>query len=137
MSRLKEIVKKVAITTALVTMVPITAIVGNTAINVTKSTDATKFFLESNNDINKATQLYDEKWKDSSLSRINNKFNYLLGSSLGLKDFETDFGKQELNNINNRLSDLENIKNKLKNMQNDVLVVAQADNDKKQIRKMK
>lgn len=75
MSKFKEIAKKAAITVGLVAGAFAFSMVGNTVINATKSADVSKFYLEAKGDINKATQLYEDKWKGSLLSSINTKIN--------------------------------------------------------------
>ncbi len=135
MSRFKEIAKKAAITVGLVAGAFAFSMVGNTAINVTKANDAAKFFLESKNDINKATQLYQDKWGDSLLSSVNNKVNEIVGKSFGAKDFEADFGKQELSN---KASSMDWIKNQIQETnKNDVVKVAQADTVQAPVRRNK
>ncbi len=135
MSRFKDIVKKAAITVGLVAGAFAFSMVGNTAINATKANDATQFFLESKNDINKATQLYEAKWGDSLLSSANNKVNEIVGKSLGGKDFEADFGKSELS-IKSSAMDL--IKKEMQDInKNDIVKITQADTSQAQARKMK
>ena len=54
MSKFKEAVKKATLVLGTVTMLAASTLVYNTGINLEKTNDATKFYLESGNNIDKA-----------------------------------------------------------------------------------
>lgn len=118
MSKFKEAVKKATLVLGTVTMLAASTLVYNTGINLEKTNDATKFYLESGNNIDKAAKMYQDKWDNSLVSKANNSINDILGKTFNSKDYEVDFGKE-------KLSALDSIK------------VAQADISQAQVRKNK
>ena len=76
----EEAVKKATLVLGTVTMLAASTLVYNTGINLEKTNDATKFYLESGNNIDKAAKMYQDKWDNSLVSKANNSINDILGN---------------------------------------------------------
>lgn len=132
MSKFKEAVKKATLVLGTVTMLAASTLVYNTGINLEKTNDATKFYLESGNNIDKAAKMYQDKWDNSLVSKANNSINDILGKTFNSKDYEVDFGKEKLSALDSIRLDM-----KQKNNNSDSIKVAQADISQAQVRKNK
>lgn len=133
MSKFKEAVKKATLVLGTVTMLAASTLVYNTGINLEKTNDATKFYLESGNNIDKAAKMYQDKWDNSLVSKANNSINDILGKTFNSKDYEVDFGKEKLSALDSIRLDMQQ-KN---NNNSDSIKVAQADISQAQVRKNK
>ena len=131
MSKFKEAVKKATLVLGTVTMLAASTLVYNTGINLEKTNDATKFYLESGNNIDKAAKMYQDKWDNSLVSKANNSINDILGKTFNSKDYEVDFGKEKLSALDSIRLDMQQ-KN---NNNSDSIKVAQADISQAQVRK--
>ncbi len=132
MSKFKEAVKKATLVLGTVTMLAASTLVYNTGINLEKTNDATKFYLESGNNIDKAAKMYQDKWDNSLVSKANNSINDILGKTFNSKDYEVDFGKEKLSALDSIRLDMQQ-----KNNNSDNIKVAQADISQAQVRKNK
>jgi hypothetical protein len=132
MSKFKEAVKKATLVLGTVTMLAASTLVYNTGINLEKTNDATKFYLESGNNIDKAAKMYQDKWDNSLVSKANNSINDILGKTFNSKDYEVDFGKEKLSALDSIRLDMQQ-----KNNNSDSIKVAQADISQAQVRKNK
>lgn len=133
MSKFTEAVKKATLVLGTVTMLAASTLVYNTGINLEKTNDATKFYLESGNNIDKAAKMYQDKWDNSLVSKANNSINDILGKTFNSKDYEVDFGKEKLSALDSIRLDMQQ-KN---NNNSDSIKVAQADISQAQVRKNK
>ncbi len=131
MSKFTEAVKKATLVLGTVTMLAASTLVYNTGINLEKTNDATKFYLESGNNIDKAAKMYQDKWDNSLVSKANNSINDILGKTFNSKDYEVDFGKEKLSALDSIRLDMQQKNN------SDSIKVAQADNSQAQVRKNK
>ena len=131
MSKFKEAVKKATLVLGTVTMLAASTLVYNTGINLEKTHDATKFYLESGNNIDKAAKMYQDKWDNSLVSKANNSINDILGKTFNSKDYEVDFGKGKLSALDSIRLDMQQKNN------SDSIKVAQADISQAQVRKNK
>lgn len=131
MSKFKEAVKKATLVLGTVTMLAASTLVYNTGINLEKTNDATKFYLESGNNIDKAAKMYQDKWDNSLVSKANNSINDILGKTFNSKDYEVDFGKEKLSALDSIRLDMQQKNN------SDSIKVAQADISQAQVRKNK
>lgn len=131
MSKFKEAVKKATLVLGTVTMLAASTLVYNTGINLEKTNDATKFYLESGNNIDKAAKMYQDKWDNSLVSKANNSINDILGKTFNSKDYEVDFGKEKLSALDSIRLDMQQKNN------SDSIKLAQADNSQAQVRKNK
>lgn len=134
MSKFKEAVKKATLVLGTVTMLAASTLVYNTGINLEKTNDATKFYLESGNNIDKAAKMYQDKWDNSLVSKANNSINDILGKTFNSKDYEVDFGKEKLSALDSIRLDMQQKNN---NNNSDSIKVAQADISQAQVRKNK
>ncbi len=132
MSKFKEAVKKATLVLGTVTMLAASTLVYNTGINLEKTNDATKFYLESGGNIDKAAKMYQDKWDNSLVSKANNSINDILGKTFNSKDYEVDFGKEKLSALDSIRLDMQQ-----KNNNSDNIKVAQADISQAQVRKNK
>lgn len=132
MSKFTEAVKKATLVLGTVTMLAASTLVYNTGINLEKTNDATKFYLESGNNIDKAAKMYQDKWDNSLVSKANNSINDILGKTFNSKDYEVDFGKEKLSALDSIRLDMQQ-----KNNNSDSIKVAQADISQAQVRKNK
>ena len=132
MSKFKEAVKKATLVLGTVTMLAASTLVYNTGINLEKTNDATKFYLESGSNIDKAAKMYQDKWDNSLVSKANNSINDILGKTFNSKDYEVDFGKEKLSALDSIRLDMQQ-----KNNNSDNIKVAQADISQAQVRKNK
>ena len=132
MSKFKEADKKATLVLGTVTMLAASTLVYNTGINLEKTNDATKFYLESGNNIDKAAKMYQDKWDNSLVSKANNSINDILGKTFNSKDYEVDFGKGKLSALDSIRLDMQQ-----KNNNSDNIKVAQADISQAQVRKNK
>ncbi len=133
MSKFKEAVKKATLVLGTVTMLAASTLVYNTGINLEKTNDATKFYLESGNNIDKAAKMYQDKWDNSLVSKANNSINDILGKTFNSKDYEVDIKKKKLSALDSIRLDMQQ-KN---NNNSDSIKVAQADISQAQVRKNK
>lgn len=131
MSKFKEAVKKATLVLGTVTMLAASTLVYNTGINLEKTNDATKFYLESGGNIDKAAKMYQDKWDNSLVSKANNSINDILGKTFNSKDYEVDFGKGKLSALDSIRLDMQQKNN------SDSIKVAQADISQAQVRKNK
>ena len=131
MSKFKEAVKKATLVLGTVTMLAASTLVYNTGINLEKTNDATKFYLESGGNIDKAAKMYQDKWDNSLVSKANNSINDILGKTFNSKDYEVDFGKEKLSALDSIRLDMQQKNN------SDSIKVAQADISQAQVRKNK
>ena len=131
MSKFKEAVKKATLVLGTVTMLAASTLVYNTGINLEKTNDATKFYLESGGNIDKAAKMYQDKWDNSLVSKANNPINDILGKTFNSKDYEVDFGKGKLSALDSIRLDMQQKNN------SDSIKVAQADISQAQVRKNK
>lgn len=132
MSKFKEAVKKATLVLGTVTMLAASTLVYNTGINLEKTNDATKFYLESGGNIDKAAKMYQDKWDNNLVSKANNSINDILGKTFNSKDYEVDFGKEKLSALDSIRLDMQQ-----KNNNSDNIKVAQADISQAQVRKNK
>ncbi len=123
MSKFKSVLKKAALVSAICTATVMSTLVANTGLNINKSNDALNFYLDSGKDINKANELYKNKWENGTLgivSKANNSLNDVLAKGFGTNSIEVDFGKIKLDSLSDSAANLKKFMHENQNQTNEM-----------------